>query len=70
MSTRSGDVDPAVVLHLAQHKGLSPADIDALLNRHSGFQGLAGAADLRSVMDSAARGDERAALALEVSGGA
>lgn len=67
MGTRCGDVDPAIVVHLAQAKGLEPDEIDRLLNRHSGFLGLAGQTDLRSVLADADRGGKRAAHAIEVS---
>jgi acetate kinase len=62
MGTRSGDVDPGVLLHLAR-LGWSVDEIDALLNRRSGLAGLAGSNDLRDV---AAAGTPEAALAIEV----
>jgi acetate kinase len=66
MGTRSGDLDPAVVLHLARVGGLSTDEIDDLLNRHGGLLGLCGANDMREVTRRAADGDESARLALEV----
>lgn len=65
MGTRCGDLDPAVAVHLGK-QGLSPENIDQLLNKRSGFLGLAGANDLRTVLDSASRGEERASVALQV----
>jgi len=65
MGTRSGDLDPGVVLHLAR-AGLAMDEVDALLNKHSGLRGLAGDNDMRSVTAAARSGDERAALALGV----
>jgi acetate kinase len=65
MGTRSGDVDPALVLHLLRG-GLELAEIEDSLNRRSGMLALAGAGDLREVHLAAAGGDDRAALALEV----
>lgn len=62
MGTRSGDVDPGVLLHLAR-LGWSADEIDALLNRRSGLAGLAGSNDLRDV---AAAGTPDAELAIEV----
>ena len=50
MGTRSGDVDPALILYLAEQKGLSIAEIDRLLNRESGLLGLSGISnDLREL---------------------
>lgn len=66
MGTRSGDIDPAVPLHLQQVAGMSPAQADALLNKDSGMKGLCGDNDLRQVHARAEAGDESAALALEV----
>ena len=66
MGTRSGDVDPGVLLHLLR-RGESPADLDDLLNRRSGVLGLSGVSnDLRDVWQAADGGDEDAAAALEV----
>lgn len=66
MGTRSGDIDPAVLLQLARRAGLSVADLDALLNKRSGLLGLAGASDMRDVQRRAAEGDADAELALGV----
>lgn len=66
MGTRSGDVDPAVLIHLHRRAGLSFDDLDDLLNRKSGLLGLSGASDMRDVQQAASAGDERAQLALDV----
>ena len=66
MATRSGTVDPGMVLWLAQQGGLSPAEISAGLERGGGLLGLAGTADMREVLEREAAGDERAALAMGV----
>lgn len=65
MGTRSGDIDPGVVLHLLR-AGLSEAEIDDELNRHAGLLGLAGSNDMRDVRAAADRGDALAAHALAV----
>jgi acetate kinase len=65
MGTRSGDVDPGVLLHLAR-LGRSVAEIDDLLNRRSGLLGMAGSNDLRDVTAAAEAGDAAAILAIEV----
>jgi acetate kinase len=66
MGTRSGDIDPAVVFHLARAAGMEIAEIDDELNKRGGMLGLCGHADMRDVEDAAAAGDAAATLALEV----
>jgi acetate kinase len=66
MGTRSGDVDPALVLHLRRTAGLSLDQIEDVLNTGSGMLGLAGASDMREVHRRIAAGDADAALALDV----
>lgn len=65
MATRSGDVDAGVVLHLLR-RGRSVDEVERLLNRDSGLRGLAGSDDLREVLEAEARGEERAAVAVEL----
>lgn len=66
MGTRSGDVDPAVVGHVAEATGASERDVIDGLNRASGLLGLCGASDMREVTNRSDAGDERASLALDV----
>lgn len=66
MGTRSGDVDPAVLLQLARRAGMSIDDLDALLNKRSGLLGLAGVSDMRDVTAGVERGDPDATLAFDV----
>ncbi|MFF2274710.1 acetate/propionate family kinase [Agromyces sp. NPDC058126] len=66
MGTRSGDLDPAILLHLQRRASLDVDGVDELLNRRSGILGLGGHADMRDLVDAAEAGEERAALALEV----
>ena len=66
MGTRSGDLDPGVVFHLARTGGLSIDEIDNLLNRRSGMLGLAGVSDFRDIDRLIDAGDADAALALDV----
>jgi len=66
MGTRSGDIDPAVLLHLQRVGAFDAAGLDELLNRSSGLKGLGGHADMRDLQAAAAAGDEAAALALDV----
>jgi acetate kinase len=66
MGTRSGDVDPALVLHLRRTAGLSVDEIDGLLNTGSGMLALAGDGDMRAVHRRIAAGEPEAELALDV----
>lgn len=66
MGTRSGDLDPAVLLHLARRAGMSIDDLDALLNTRSGVLGLAGVTDMRDLARRREDGDESARLAFDV----
>ncbi|MDT4912525.1 MAG: acetate kinase [Pseudonocardiales bacterium] len=66
MATRSGTVDPGLVLWLEEHEHLSPREVATALEERSGLAALAGTADMREVEDRALAGDERAQLGLEV----
>jgi len=69
MGTRSGDIDPAIVFHLARTRGLSLDEVDALLNKQSGLLGLSGSSnDVRELCQRRAEGDGDARLALEIYG--
>jgi len=66
MGSRSGDLDPAVALHLERVAGLSPREVDRALNEDSGLRGLCGTNDVREILAREAAGDAAARLALEV----
>jgi acetate kinase len=66
MGSRSGDLDPAIVVYLQREGGLSVDEVDALLNRSSGLKGLAGSNDVRTLVARADAGDAIAEQALEV----
>ena len=67
MATRSGSVDPGLLLHLLRAPGCSTEALSELLNRRSGLAGLAGGTgDLRDVLAGRERGDPRAQLAFDV----
>ncbi|WP_415951708.1 acetate kinase [Streptomyces sp. KLOTTS4A1] len=66
MGTRSGDLDPAVIFHLARVGGKSVDEIDDLLNKRSGLIGLCGDNDMREIMRRANEGDEAARGAFEI----
>ena len=65
MGTRSGDVDPSILVFL-QRQGLSADDIDTMLNKESGLKALAGNNDMRAIVEAAAAGDARARVALDI----
>jgi len=67
MGTRSGSLDPGLLLHLLREEGASVDGLDRLLNHGSGLRGLSGrSGDLRDVLAAGDRGDERARLAVDV----
>jgi acetate kinase len=66
MATRSGSVDPGLVLWLLQQAGLDADDVSEALERRSGVRGLAGDADMAAVLEAAAGGEADAGLAVEV----
>ncbi len=66
MSTRCGDIDPEIPLWLIRERKMTPDQVDELMNEKSGLLGIAGSADMRDVLAKAAKGDERARLAIEM----
>ena len=67
MGTRSGSLDPGLILHLLREEGASVDELDTVLNHRSGLRGLSGrSGDLRDVLAARDEGDERAALAFDV----
>ena len=65
MATRSGSLDPGLLLHLLA-SGIERDELDDALNHRSGLLGIAGIAGLREIVVAAADGDERAELAFDV----
>jgi acetate kinase len=66
MATRSGDVDPGLLLWLMQHTGMTVDELAAGLEHESGLKGLAGSDDMRVVLACACKGDAASTLALDV----
>jgi acetate kinase len=66
MATRSGTVDPGLVLWLQQQGGLSAAEVGDGLEHGAGLLGLAGTSDMREVLARAEGADASAALAVDV----
>ena len=65
-ATRSGTVDPGLVLWLEEHEHLSPHEVAAALESRSGLLALAGTGDMREVEAAADRGEPDARLAIDV----
>lgn len=67
MGTRSGDIDPAIVLYVMSKEGLSMSEANALLNKHSGLLGISGvSSDMREIIQEMKNGNPRAKLAFDV----
>jgi acetate kinase len=66
MATRSGNVDPGLLLWLLGQAGVSVRELGDALEHESGLLGLSGAADMREVIARAGEGEERARVALDV----
>jgi acetate kinase len=66
MATRSGTVDPGLLLWLEEHEHLTPHEIATALEHRSGLTALAGTGDMREVEAAADRGEPDAMLAIDV----
>jgi acetate kinase len=67
MGSRSGTVDPGILIYLMRQKGYSPDQFDTLLNKQSGLKGISGVSrDMREVLSAIRDGNERATLAFDM----
>jgi acetate kinase len=67
MGTRSGDMDPGAVLYLLDQEKMSPQGLSTNLNKQSGLLGVSGtSADMRDLLEMAAKGDAHAGEAIEL----
>jgi acetate kinase len=67
MGSRSGDLDPAILLHVMAKEDLGSGELNALLNKHSGLLGVSGLSnDMRKLLEAEAAGNERAKLAVDM----
>jgi len=67
MGSRSGDLDPAILLHVMAKEDLGAGELNALLNKHSGLLGVSGLSnDMRKLLEAEAAGNERAKLAVDM----
>lgn len=66
MGTRCGDIDPSIIFHLINHLGFEVEQVQTLLNKRSGMQGLTGFSDMRDILKAIEEGSEQARLAYEL----
>jgi len=67
MGTRSGDIDPSVILYIMGKEGITLGEADTLLNKHSGLQGISGvSSDMREILAEKKNGDKKAQYAFDV----
>jgi acetate kinase len=67
MGTRSGSVDPGILIYLMREKNLTGQQLDDLLNKKSGLLGISGiSGDMRQVISAMKQGNSRARLAFDI----
>ena len=67
MGTRSGDLDPSLILYIMGKEGLSLSEAGTLLNKHSGLIGISGeSSDMREIIKAAEENHKRSKYAFEM----
>ena len=67
MGTRSGDLDPSLILYIMGKEGLSLSEAGTLLNKHSGLIGISGeSSDMREIQTAVSEGHKRAKYAFNI----
>jgi acetate kinase len=67
MGTRSGSIDPGILVYLIRHRGYTAEQLDRILNQESGLAGVSGlSGDMRDILKAMDAGNQRAQLAFEV----
>jgi acetate kinase len=66
MGTRTGDLDPGVLLYLMRAHGLNDQALEGLLNHKSGLLALGGASDMRELQEAAGKGSHGAGMAIDI----
>jgi len=67
MGTRSGDIDPSVILYIMGKEGITLSEANTLLNKHSGLQGISGvSSDMREILTEMKSGDKKSQYAFDV----
>jgi acetate kinase len=67
MGSRSGSIDPSILIYLQREKGYSADTLDEILNKESGLKGVSGiSSDMRTIHKAIDEGNKRAKLALDI----
>ncbi|MGB8691728.1 MAG: acetate kinase [Microcoleus sp.] len=67
MGSRSGSIDPGILIHLLKQSNFTAEKLDDLLNRNSGLKGISGvSSDMRQLVQAITQGNQRAQLALDI----
>ena len=67
MGTRSGSIDPGIIVYLIRHRGYTAEQLDEILNKQSGLLGVSGVSgDMQEIMQAMAAGNSRAQLAFDI----
>lgn len=67
MGTRSGDLDPSLILYIMAKEGLTVGEANTLLNKHSGLIGISGeSSDMREILTAVKDNQQRAKWAFEI----
>lgn len=67
MGSRCGSIDPGILIHLMRDRNYTPEELDRILNKASGLQGVSGiSSDMRGINEAIAQGNERAQLAIDI----
>jgi acetate kinase len=67
MGSRSGAIDPGIIIHLLRRSDLTAEKLDKILNRNSGLKGISGvSSDMRQIGEAITQGNERSQLALDI----
>ncbi len=67
MGSRSGSIDPGIIIHLLRRSDLTAEKLDNILNQNSGLKGISGVSgDMRQVVEAISQGNERAQLAMDI----
>ena len=67
MGSRSGAIDPGIIIHLLRREDLTSEKLDNILKRNSGLKGISGVSgDMRQIGEAITQGNKRAQLALDI----
>jgi acetate kinase len=67
MGSRSGAIDPGIIIHLLRRSDFTAEKLDNILNRNSGLKGISGVSgDMRQIGEAITQGNERSQLALDI----